>query len=206
MSVLKWIKVIDGKNLGPVYFSNENGVLDFENQIFDKDTPDEILIKHNLYKLKECLPPENVRYFISKPPIYRILQDGSLTVVEEVEYQIFNIEDIKHEKIQQLYYDKDRLLKDGICFKNKIFDLRFRNLAHLSIISTLISFKKFPNNFKWFTVDGELIDMTENEMLELIELAAEKIIDIETRAAKVLDQINAITDLEELNKFEPRIT
>lgn len=205
MAILKWIKVHEGKDLGPIFFSDENGVLNFENQIFDKDTPDEILMKHNLYRLEEKIPPKDVPYFISKPPIYKIKHDKTMTVMEDMEYGIINIEDIRRGKLQQLYFDKDRLLKEGIEYRGKIFDLRFRNLAHLSIISTLINFKKFPNNFKWFTIDGELINMMENEMLELIELAAEKIIDVETRAAKVLDQINAITDLAELDKFEPRI-
>lgn len=207
MTIRKWIKVHNEKDLGPIIHSDENGILNFENQIFDENTSDEILIKHNMYKLIETILPDRneIPYVITRPPIYKIAQDGTMSVFEEIEYKIIDIEDIRREKIQDLYYDKDRLLKEGVEYNGKNFDLRFRNLAHLSIISTLINFKKFPENFKWFTKDGELVSMSESDMLELIQKAAHKILEIEEKAGKVNNKISEIKDLSELFKFEPVI-
>ena len=86
---------------------------------------------------------------------------------------------------------------------NVTYDLRFRNLSYLSIMSTLIASGNFPKDFHWFDVSGNRVPLSKDDCLELIGATARFILDLETRAGETLRQMEAITDRDELSRFDP---
>lgn len=195
----RWIRYLDGQ-FGGVYVGD---IIEIGDYRLDKDTPDEILFEAGVLRLVGE-PPEHpdVPYTIIQGPFFKISEDGSATVTERYTYRYETFEEIKRYKMQEWYFAKDIILKDGLTVGNITYDLRFRNLAYLSIMSTLIASGKFPENFHWFDVSGNRVLLSKDDCLELIEAAALFILDLETRAGETLKALEAITDRDELARFD----
>ena len=195
------MRTIDG-NFGPVYHSNENGILEYQNIKFDVNTPDEILAQHNLFFFEEGPGPEfpNLPKDIHGPK-FKIKEDGTRTVIQYFDY-IYHTRDVIVENIiQELYFQKDHFLRNGIEHNGNRFDLRFRNLAYFGVISTLIKNNSFPEDFEWFTKDGKIVKLSETDVLEILKKSASLILEVEKKTINKLKELENIQDLEKLSQF-----
>lgn len=196
----RWIRYLDGQ-FGGVYLGD---VIEIGDYRLDENTPDEILFEAGVLRLVGELPEHpDVPHTIIQGPFFKISEDGSATVTERYTYRYETFEEVKQQKMQEWYLAKDISLKDGLTVGNVTYDLRFRNLSYLSIMSTLIASGKFPDDFHWFDVNGNRVPLSKDDCLELIEASARFILDLETRAGETLKQMEAITDRDELGRFDP---
>jgi hypothetical protein len=191
----KWIEFKDGKFWG-VW---QGDVLEYAGNIVDANTTDSELFAMGLLRLTE-LPNEyaNTPGVVLTGPIYELAVDGSANVTIRYDCHIHPFDEIKRRKLQELFFAKDEWLKDGVTYNGHVFDLRFRNIAYLSILATLITSGKYPEDFYWFDQDGNVVPLPADDCLGLIEAAANCIVDVEQRAIAALQELEQYTEVEQL--------
>jgi len=195
----RWIAYKNGQ-FGAVYHDEK---LEFDQITLDESTPDQMLFTVGILRLT-TIPPEfpDIPHYIVQGPIYEFVGDGTATVTERFIYRYTTFEEIRQQKIQEWYVSKDNVLRKGVAYNGAIYDLRFRNISYLSLLSSLIVNDQYPDNFKWFDVDGNVVTLNKNDCLELIKLAAQKIVRMETKATTMLKKLEGITDIHELMRIE----
>lgn len=195
----RWIAYKNGK-FGAVYYGDE---IEYGDQILNKDTPDQILFTVGVLRLKE-IPPEfpDLPRYIVQGPIYEFASDGVAEVTERFEYRYETLEEIRDKKINEWYVSKDKLLRNGITYKGARYDLRFRNISYLALLSSLIVNDQYPENFDWFDADGNVVPLSKEDCIGLIKEATQKIVHLETTATKMLKKIEGIADIHELIKAD----
>lgn len=191
----KWIEFKDGKFWG-VW---QGDVLEYNSHLVQTDTPDSKLFEIGLLRLNE-MPNDylGIPGVVLTGPIYELATDGSANVNMRYEYHVAPFDEIKRQKLQELFFAKDEWLKDGVTYNGHVFDLRFRNIAYLSILSTLIASGKYPEDFYWFDRNGNVVLLPADDCLGLIEAAAICIVDVEKRASDALRELEQYTEVEQL--------
>lgn len=191
----KWIEFKDGKFWG-VW---QGDFIEYNGNLVRTDTPDNELFAIGLLKLTE-VPNEyqNLPGVTVTGPVYELATDGSANVTMRYEHHVAPFDEIKRQKLQELFFAKDEWLKDGVTYNGHVFDLRFRNIAYLSILSTLINSGKYPEEFYWFDRDGNVVPLPQEDCLGLIEAAAIGIVDVEKRASDALRELEQYTEVDQL--------
>jgi hypothetical protein len=191
----RWIEFKQGR-FGGIFLSES---LSYNGHLVDENTHDEILLELGVLRLKE-VPPEfpDLPYVITEGPIYKLAEDGSAEVYENFTYRYETIEEIRQRKLNEWYIGKDRSLREGVTYNGSRYDLRFRNISYLSLLSTLISNDKYPEDFEWFDAEGNITPLSKEDCLGLIKEAIKKIYQLEISAVKKLKKIEGITDIREL--------
>lgn len=194
-----WIRFANGQ-LGGIYEGEE---IKFGEYTINSKTPDSVLFEIGVLRLK-IIGPEfpDIPHIITQGPIYEFATDGTPEVTQKYIYKYITLEDLRREKIQKWYFEKDRLLREGLTYNGRTYDMRFRNIAYLTLLATLINNNRYPIDFKWFDREGNTFVLEKEECLNLIEKAITLIINIEGKAQKILNKINSITDLHELSTLD----
>jgi hypothetical protein len=196
----KWIRFKDGQ-FGPLYIGDE---INYFGTVLNQETPDEVLIDIGVYRLIQF--SMDTPYTMITGPTYRLDGTGKALVYEEFEVYQHTIEDVKRNKTQELFSNRAAYLQNKFHFNGKTYDLRFRNLSYLAILSTLINNDRYPENFVWTTVDNEAISINKNEALDLIEQTAVFISDLEQKLIIMRQNLDALTDITEIANFDVTIT
>lgn len=196
----KWIKFKNGQ-FGPMYLGDE---IDYFGTVLNHETPDEVLINIGVYRLIQF--SMDTPHTILSGPTYRLDNSGKPLVYENFEVNQYTIEEVKRIKKQEIFFAKDEYLKNRFDFNGKLYDLRFRNLAYLSIIAILIHNDRYPEEFLWPTADNIIVRLDKNEALDLIEKVALFISDLEQKSILVIERLNAISDITEAANFNVTIT
>jgi len=202
----KWIKYKNGQ-FGGVY-SGDSIEYGFEdNKItIDENTSDQDLFSMGILRLNPWKNPFPGRpHRTNRGPKYEFVNNG-LAEVNEVYDVIFDtFEEIRDMKIDIWYQNKDGIHKQGVYYKGRYFDCRFRNMSHLSIMSSLIPLGKYPKDFHWFDSKGEKFPLYEEDCIGVLEAFAQAVVEIETKSYKIYNEIMAINDIDELIAYSPMI-
>ena len=197
-----WVRYLNGQ-LGGIYEGEE---IKFGDHILNSKTPDDVLFEIGVLRLK-IIEPEfpDIPHIIVQGPIYEFAKDGTPTVTQRYVYEYINIEELRREKMQSWYYQKDQLLRNGLEYNGRVYDMRFRNIAYLTLLATLINNNRYPEDFKWFDKSGSTFLLSKEDCLNLIEKAIALIITIEQKAQLILNKIESTTDLKELANLDVTI-
>lgn len=195
----KWISYKNGQ-FGAVYPGDE---IEYGDMVINESTPDQVLFTIGILRVRE-IPPEfpDIPHYIVQGPIYEFANDGVAEVTERFELRYKTLQDIKDEKLNEWYISKDNLLRNGVTYKGARYDLRFRNISYLALLSSLIVNDQYPEDFNWFDAEGNVVPLSKDDCLGLIKEATQKIVHLETTATKMLKKIEGITDIHELIKTE----
>lgn len=197
----RWIKYLNGR-FSAVYEGDSCRANGYE---VDLDTPDDKLWEAGILRLYEeedieVKDPKLVKHKISGP--YYILDTtGKAAAVEKWEWAYDTFEAIQESLLNDLFKSRDFALKDGIEFKGHIFDMRFRNLSYISIISTLINNDRFEDDFTWADKDGKLVEFTKDEFLDFSLEVANKIRKLEYNFGLIQEEIMNIDNSYDLQNY-----
>lgn len=202
----KWIKYKNGQ-FGGVYEGDSIEYGFEDNKItIDENTSDQDLFSMGILRLNPWKNPFPGRPCqVNRGPKYEFVNDGSAEVNEVLDVKFDTFEQIRADKIDQWYMNKDGIHKQGVYYKGRYFDCRFRNMSHLSIMSSLIPLGKYPKDFHWFDSEGERFPLSEEDCIGILEAFADAVVDIETKSYKVYKEIMAINDIDELIAYAPMI-
>ena len=202
----KWIKYKNGQ-FGGVY-SGDSIEYGFEdNKItIDENTSDQDLFSMGILRLNPWKNPFPGRpHRTNRGPKYEFVNDGSAEVNEVYDVIFDTFEEIRDMKIDIWYQNKDGIHKQGAYYNGRHFDCRFRNMSHLSIMSSLIPLGKYPKDFHWFDSKGEKFPLSEEDCIGVLEAFAQAVVEIETKSYKIYNEIMAINDIDELIAYSPMI-
>lgn len=200
LNMRRWIKFKDGK-FGGVY---EGDTLNWFGKEIDESTDDATLFDLGVLRLEERGPEyPDIPHYKVRGPFYELDSNGRATAVEKFEWVYESFDEIKRAKIHQWYMSKDTYMRRGVLYGGRQYDMRFRNISYLALISSMISSGTFPEKFEWFDSSGNLVNLTQDQMEGLIVSAIDMIRSTEMAAQKKLNQLNLITDIKELLDFNP---
>ncbi len=199
----RWIRYKNGE-FGGVY-EGETITFKFgdEPYVVTPETDDQILFTIGCLRLKKSEPAHKNRpYHIKMGPHYVFANDGSAEVTETWDYDYHEFEDVKRLKLDEWHRRKDRFLCSGIKWEGRSFDMRYRNLSHLSILAALIRTGSYPENFEWFDADGNTFPLNEEQCISLMLATATQIKDLEVSFLEEFKYINSIVDIDELCNYQ----
>ena len=190
--------------MSAVYEAGEKEYITHKNVRVTKDTPDEVLFAIGLRRL-ETERIESSRATITGGPFYKPAEDGSANAVEYYQYLIKDLKTLRKDKAEQHHVNKAEFMQSGVTYKGHQFDLRIRNLCHISMMLSLVNNDALPEDFTWYSTEGELVPMSKEECMTFIKLVLDKVKEVELKSHKILTKMLAIDNEDELFKFNPTI-
>lgn len=200
---MRFIKCVGGE-MSAVYETGEKGYIPHKGVRVTEDTSDEVLFSIGLRVLKKELS-KDPKATITRGPFYRPAEDGTATAFEYYQYFSPSLESLRQDKLFLHYGSKDAVMQEGTSYKGYKFDLRFRNICYMTMMLSLINNDTYPEDFSWYTTDGEVVPLSKEECMQFIKLALEKIKVLELESIEVLKKMRSINNVEELSKFDPSI-
>jgi hypothetical protein len=70
---------------------------------------------------------------------------------------------------------------------------------------SLINNDSYPEDFTWYTTDGDVVPMPKKECMTLIALVLDKIKGLELKSIEILKKMKAIDNVDDLFKFDPKV-
>ena len=70
---------------------------------------------------------------------------------------------------------------------------------------SLVNNNALPEDFTWYSTEGELVPMSKEECMTFIKLVLDKVKEVELKSHKILTKMLAIDNEDELFKFNPTI-
>ena len=169
--------------MSAVYEAGDKEYITHKNVRVTKDTPDEVLFAIGLRRL-ETEKIESARATITGGPFYKPTEE---------------------DKAEQHHVNKGEFMQSGVTYKGYQFDLRIRNLCHISMMLSLVNNNALPEDFTWYSTEGELVPMSKEECMTFIKLVLDKVKEVELKSHKILTKMLAIDNEDELFKFNPTI-
>ncbi len=172
--------------------------------IVTPETEDQVLFTIGCLRLKESKPkyPNRPYSIIGHGPRYEFVNDGKAEVVETYHYEYHGFQQVLKAKIDDWFIHKDYVLSYGIKWNGRRFDMRYRNIAHLSLLASLIPLGEYPENFEWFDADGNTFLLDAKDCTALLRTAAICIKNLEISFLEEYKHINSIIDIDELIAYQ----
>ena len=193
----KWVRYMDGR------FTAEyvDPVINFHGHILDENTYDSKLwelgilrvVPFNFDKYKHTF---HKAYRMD--PRYRLAGDGSPNAIEHFEVHEFGKEEIMSYKQDHLDWAKDVIWARGFEFGNRHYDLKFRNIAYISLLGLRASHNDIPEDFEWYDSSGRTVIMNEKTMVKFCKHVTDYVRKVESNAIQYLNYLETIEDLVQL--------
>jgi hypothetical protein len=200
---MRFIKCVGGE-MSAVYETGDKGYITHKGVQVSEDIPDEVLFSIGLRRL-ETEEPTTPNAQIVAGPFYRPSEDGSATAIQYHQFSVPDLNTLRAEKLAEHYAGKDMVMQKGINYKGNNFDLRFRNICYMTLMLSLVNNDALPEDFTWYTTEGELVPMSKEECVTFITLVVGKVKELELKSIEVLKKMNAIDNVDDLFKFDPKI-
>jgi hypothetical protein len=190
--------------MSAVYEAGDKGYITHKGVEVTEDTPDDVLFSIGLRRLETELS-EDPKAQIVSGPFYRPAEDGTATAIQHYKYFVPDLESLRQDKISEHHISKDQVMGKGISYKGNNFDLRFRNMCYITMMLSLINNDSYPEDFTWYTTDGDVVPMPKKECMTLIALVLDKIKGLELKSIEILKKMKAIDNVDDLFKFDPKV-
>ena len=190
--------------MSAVYETGDKGYITHKGFEVTEETPDEVLFSIGLRRLEIELP-EDPNALPTRGPFYRPAEDGTATVTEYHEYMIQDLESLREMKVDLHHTTKHQFMQGGLSYKGHQFDLRIRNICHITMILSLVNNDALPEDFTWYSTDGKLVPMSKKDCMTFIKLVLDKVKEVELKSMQILTKLAAIDNKDELSNFDVKV-
>lgn len=192
-----WVRYMDGRFTAE--YSDE--IINFHGHTLGPDTYDDKLWEVGVLRVV----PFNFEKYKHKfhkayrmDPRYRLAGDGRPLAIENFEVKEYERHDIMSHKNDTLNWCKDLIFAKGFNFRNRNFDLRFRQISYISLLGLRASHNDIPEDFEWYDAEGQTVTMNKETLVAFCREVTDYVRKVEQGALRYLNKLEKIDDLVQL--------
>jgi hypothetical protein len=197
----RWVRYNDGCFTAE-YHTEE---IDFFGHVLNKDTRDDLLWELGVLRVEPYDFSVHKHTFfkaVRNQPRFVLHASGRPIAREDFTVHVHTRGDVMDVHLNTLNQQKDIVFLRGFKHNNHTFDLRFRHISYMSLLGLRASHNNIPEDFEWFDMDGNIVPMNQDTVVDFCGKITDYIRKVELTAHEILNEMAKIEDLVELAHYE----